>query len=371
MRSLLLVATLCLAACREGVAPYDPQEPPADRIGRRTFSAGNDLDPAWLPDGEALVYAADSLPGAPGPLGVLMRLPVDESVAGVLFPSLHSPATGGPRVLAQPAASPDGDRIAYIHVARVHTPRPLGVGEPCLAPEPVLDSAALYIRPAAGEVPPGPPAVGFAIAGRDPRQDRGEFGPYIQTVYPFHVLFDEARMFPFRPSWSPDGERIVFSDGRNLRIHDVGGGTEVVPNTADGMSPAWSPAGDVIAFTRVERLGSTTYQCTVIGPPGTTRHVRTVFHQTRPVLVLVRPDGSDVRDVAEGWDPAFSPDGATLFFRRGDGIWSMPAGGGAAAFVQGTEGGNAPAVSPDGSLLAFSRRSPAADMDIWIAELSR
>jgi Tol biopolymer transport system component len=366
-----LLGPFVLGGCREGVAPYDPQEPPAERIGRRTFSTGNDLDPAWLPDGEAVVYAADSLLGAPGALGVLMRLPVDEAVAGVLFPSVHSPATGGPRVLAQPAPSPDGDRIAYVHVARVHTPRPLALGGPCLAPEPVLDSAALYIRPAAGDAPVGAPVVGFVIAGRDPRQDSGETGPYIQTVYPFHVLFDEERMFPFRPSWSPDGERIVFSDGTNLLIHDVGGATSVVPNTADGMSPAWSPAGDVIAFTRVERLSSTTYQCTVVGPPGTTQHVRTAFHQTRPVLVLVRPDGSDVREIGEGWDPAFSPDGGTLFFRRDDGIWRMPAGGGSAVFVQGTEGGRAPAVSPDGTLLAFSRRSTAADLDVWIAELSR
>jgi Tol biopolymer transport system component len=275
-------------------------------------------------------------------------------------------------VLAQPAPSPDGARIAFVHVARTRTARPPApLGGQCLAPEPVLDSAALFIRALSDDAPVGPPAAGFAIPGRDPRQDAGDPGPYIQTVYPFHVLLDEARMFPFRPSWSPDGSRIVFGDGRALRIHTVGGGTTVVPNTGDAVSPAWSPDGDVIAFTRVERLDSTTYSCSVVGPPGTTLHLRTVYHGIRPVLVLIRPDGSEARDIGTGWEPAFSPDGATLYFRREDAIWRMPAGGGTAEPVPGTEGGRAPAVSPDGALLAFSRRSAGSDQDVWIVELSR
>jgi hypothetical protein len=274
-------------------------------------------------------------------------------------------------VLAQPAAAPSGESVAFIHIARMHAPRPGAIGGQCLAPEPVLDSAALFIRPVDDAAPVGPAAVGFAVAGRDPRQDRGESGPYVQTVYPFHVLIDEARMFPFRPSWSPDGSRIVFSDGRNLRIHTVGGGTVIVPNTLDAISPAWSPAGDVIAFTRVERIDSATYNCSVAAPPGATLHIRTVFHQTRAVLTIVRPDGSGAEELGVGWDPAWSPDAATLFFRRDDGIWRMAATGGDQVFVAGTEGGRAPAIAPDGARIAFTRRTAGDDMDLWIAALSR
>lgn len=361
-----------LGGCRDGVEPYSPDQVQTERTGRRTFSGGNDLDPAWMPSGDALLYAADSLLGAPNPLGVTMRLPLDGAAAEVLFPMLHSPASGGPRVLAQPAPSPDGERVALVHVARIRTPaQPSPLGGQCLAPEPVLDSAALYIRAISDDAAVGAPAVGFAVAGRDPRQDRGEAGPYVQTVYPFHVLLDEARTFPFRPSWSPGGSRIVFSDGRTLRVHTVGGATVVVPNTSDGMSPAWSPSGDVIAFTRVERLDSTTYNCTVIGAGGATLHIRTAYHGIRPVLVIITPDGAVVRELGEGWDPAFSPDGATLYFRRDDAIWRVPVAGGTPERVPDTEGGRAPAVSPDGTLLAFTRRSAGKDQDVWIAELSR
>ncbi len=73
-----------------------------------------------------------------------------------------------------------------------------------------------------------------------------------------------------------------------------------------------------------------------------------------------------MRDVGPGDEPAWSPDGSLLFFRRDDQIWRWPVAGGQPAAVPGTEGGREPAVSPDGSALAFAKRGASGTHDIWI-----
>lgn len=76
-------------------------------------------------------------------------------------------------------------------------------------------------------------------------------------------------------------------------------------------------------------------------------------------------DGSSPRPVTHGWDPAWTADGATLYFVRGhsDGfngvcgsIFSVPATGGGAKRITRKTGHSHldPAVSPDGIRVAFS-----------------
>ncbi len=74
------------------------------------------------------------------------------------------------------------------------------------------------------------------------------------------------------PTPSPDGRRVAWVDGfRQLVIHDLATGTEsVVPGTTNVYAPRWSPNGAWIAYT---------------GHPGP--------------LMLVRPDGSDLRQVGQ------------------------------------------------------------------------
>jgi TolB protein len=116
------------------------------------------------------------------------------------------------------------------------------------------------------------------------------------------------------PSWSPNSKRIAFrtappSSGlSHIEILDIHTGqTEAVttsgppdsPDWHDDQSPAWSPDGSRIAFTRC--------------------HVRCWIE-------VVKTDGTDPRALTAGpWDsdPAWSPDGTQIAF---DTVWDHDGG---------------------------------------------
>jgi Tol biopolymer transport system component len=149
-------------------------------------------------------------------------------------------------------------------------------------------------------------------------------------------------------SWSPDGSRIVFTSHRDSNVsteiyvmnadgsdqlrltHD---GPEGVQNTGGDvfdLSPEWSPGGDEIAYLKVAK------------------GVWDVW--------LMRPDGSDQHRLTSdgGLQPktalAWSPDGTRLLYQQANGIWVVPAGGGASVHVA---DGFGPAWSPGGSRIAY------------------
>jgi Tol biopolymer transport system component len=94
---------------------------------------------------------------------------------------------------------------------------------------------------------------------------------------------------------------------------------------------------------------------------------RTVYATGRRILSLIRPDGSGLTEIGEGEEPAWSPNGETIFYRHDDAIWRLSLAGGDQILVPETERGREPAVSPDGRHLAFARRGKQGVYDIWIA----
>ncbi len=117
-------------------------------------------------------------------------------------------------------------------------------------------------------------------------------------------------------SWSPDGQRIVYSTRRdpnlaNSTLHslDVGTGAERI--LGDGASPTWSPRGDLIAFSINKNHGA--------GGP-------------MLAIAVERPDGADRRVLADGYSqPVWSPVGEQIAFSKyvERGLWRVPATGGA------------------------------------------
>jgi Tol biopolymer transport system component len=122
----------------------------------------------------------------------------------------------------------------------------------------------------------------------------------------------------FTPSYSRDG-RIAFASNRsgNFELYIVTPRGKLTRLTRDGdveLSPAWSPDGRRIAFTRLDRRGNA--------------DIWLIDLATRRATKLTSNPADDS-------DPAFSPDGRQIAFvsDRGalPGIWTMPAKKGARA----------------------------------------
>lgn len=114
------------------------------------------------------------------------------------------------------------------------------------------------------------------------------------------------------PSVSPDGRRLLRAEAGayhrpwRIVVSPVDDGVKRTFLTGVNMAayaPAWSPDGRRIAFTGC-REGDDGWQ-----------------------VYLMSADGGGMVRVAKGRNPAFAPDGATLYYDRDGRIWSIEIGG--------------------------------------------
>ena len=155
-----------------------------------------------------------------------------------------------------------------------------------------------------------------------------------------------------QPSWSPQGERIVFTSpcdanqesypGAALFIINVdGSGLKPIPTVPGGdFDPAWSPDGTQIAFTSLRDNGRS----------------KILIYDLQENLVASL---SDVYSRAK--QPAWSPDGKEIIFiseRRGvPQIWSMNSDGSNQQLFSKSPGylNSHPTWSPDGEVILFTQ----------------
>jgi Tol biopolymer transport system component len=140
------------------------------------------------------------------------------------------------------------------------------------------------------------------------------------------------------PAYSPDGRRIAFASDRagSLDIwvmNEDGSGLRAV--THDGKrdtEPTWSPDGSRIAFTGYDGGGvniwvvnadgtgqaQLTKGSTDAGPDWSADGQRLAFGSGPTGVTTIKPDGSDVRSLAPGSQPAWSSGGARIVYVRVD-----------------------------------------------------
>jgi Tol biopolymer transport system component len=170
---------------------------------------------------------------------------------------------------------------------------------------------------------------------------------------------------------------------------------QVTHNTADSLSPAWSPDGRKIAFASYRRGG--TFEIYVMGADGSDRRQlthnadlavvdrlawspdgrRIAFSSARGGagdIYVIRSDGSFpvrlTRGPADDYDPAWSPDGKQIVFASASAaglrVYVMAADGSGRTPLRDTGANDfSPTWSPDGREIAFASCRNGAGCGIY------
>jgi dipeptidyl aminopeptidase/acylaminoacyl peptidase len=241
-----------------------------DKVRQLTADGGASM-PSWSPDGSS-VYYIRSTPkiglwpknGRPAHYDLdvpdLMTIAADGSKppARLMTGAIRRGNLSWSAWVRQPVPSPDGATIALVTDA----------------PNPDQSNIVLQLFNVKTKTlrRAGVPDPGI-IGQQDPEwRPDGAYLLYVQNardgsrgtpqIYRYDTAAKKARVLSptgyLQPSYSPDGRYVAATRtsalGTDVAILDAGTGAEVARVTTDGASwaPAWSPAGDGIAFLHIQ-----------------------------------------------------------------------------------------------------------------------
>jgi hypothetical protein len=165
-----------------------------------------------------------------------------------------------------------------------------------------------------------------------------------------HASFRKLKLrFGKTPGFTRDGRRVAFVERGRLSVASVRTGRRHTLAHTDydaqftppviGVAPSWSRGGQRIAFARQPAPGGPSF------------------------ITTIGVDGRGLRQLAQGYQPAWSARGGIIAFMRGvsgvETLFTVPANGGPAHALG---PGESPDWSPQGDALAFER-----DGLIWVA----
>ena len=271
--------------------------------------------------------AANCVVGAPNPRPIVVAAGFETSTTfGVACRS-----TGPGTILFT------SDRSGTQHVYRI---QPDGTGLLDLTP---------HAQGAAADWSPGRTRIVFAST-RD-----GPVGVYLMTAdghSPTRLADGHS------PAWSPDGKRIAFAGPSGVTVMNADGSDPVA--LAPGESPAWSPDGAKIAFTRAGQCAGDI--CSV---------ALWVMNADGSGARKLTPDDFGIdRWLSPAWSPdgsfiAFTRECCFLFGSR-SGVETVEPSGGAPSRVYSGDVLGRPVWSPTGSTLAFAVVQPDGTTELML-----
>ncbi len=375
-RAALLASLALLAGCADGPTAFRAiDRVPSDAQPLRlTYSPGDDRAPFFSAGGDSIGYAAEDPDALPPGDGILVAVPAGGGPQRPLLPST-TPPDGARRWFTAPALAPGGDRLAYVQIPSVFElfagldSVTCDNGTVLPAYVPLLTAIRLRVSALPDQSSAAPLAdLAVALAGVSIDQATNE---YVFRDLPFQHLFGTERLYAFRPTWAPDGQRLAFSDGLRVRVWDPDqDSARAVPGTEGGVSAAWSPDGQWIAFGQLVAGDSTALECRYSQGQLSIQARRVEYPILARTIVLIHPDGTGRRELGPGGEPAWTPDGSALYVRRDDGLWRVGLDGAESPLAAAGDAFE-PAVSPDGGTLAFTRRQGTSlKRDLWVLDLA-
>jgi dipeptidyl aminopeptidase/acylaminoacyl peptidase len=241
-------------------------------VAQQLTSSGTDSMPAWAPDGSAVYYvnvaaAQGYFPAQGDPRRYEMAVPslVRLRLAGEATPEtlLNGRYTSGRyswfSFIRQPAPAPNGTQVAILTDGPDPTKSDVVVKLVDVASRNVASLNLPETAPLGHQDPtwrPDGKVLAFVRPGRDGTRGAASIWRYDVASKKSSAVTGAGYL---QPSWSPDGRFLAAtrsdSYGTDVVILEAANGRELLRLTNDERSfgPAWSPAGDAIAFLRVER----------------------------------------------------------------------------------------------------------------------